>query len=137
IIDDPIKANDANSQVALAAVYEWFRDTARNRPDSPDSLFIVTMQRLHQRDLSGILIEKGWLSLVLPAIATETRAYLVGKNAPYGRNAGEWLPHQRDKTEDMQAKQRDMGSRVWGSPIPAKSYASRRKYHQDAMAGAL
>jgi len=54
IIDDPIKANDANSQVALTGADEWFHNTALSRLDSADSLVIVTMQRLHQKDLSGI-----------------------------------------------------------------------------------
>src|SRR2546422_937263 len=59
IIDDPTKANDANSEVALTGTDEWFHNTALSRLDSADSLIIVTMQRLHQNDLSGILIEKG------------------------------------------------------------------------------
>src|SRR5262245_23007969 len=78
IIDDPIKANDANSLVALTGADEWFHNTALSRLDSADSLVIVTMQRLHEKDLSGILIEKGWRSLVLQAIETETRTYVIG-----------------------------------------------------------
>jgi hypothetical protein len=34
IIDDPIKANDANSQVALTGADEWFHNTALSRLDS-------------------------------------------------------------------------------------------------------
>jgi len=72
IIDDPIKANDANSVIALEGAIDWFRNTALSRLDnSGESLIIVTMQRLHMNDLSGILIESGWPKLVLPAIATE------------------------------------------------------------------
>src|SRR5262249_31358118 len=80
------------------------------------SLIILTMQRLHQRDLSGILIEKGYPALVIPAFSTEPKAYLIGPNTEtYFRPAGEWLQPQRDKPEDMQAKQRDIGSRVWAA----------------------
>ena len=31
IIDDPIKANDANSVVALEGAIDWYRDTAQSR----------------------------------------------------------------------------------------------------------
>jgi hypothetical protein len=47
IIDDPIKANDANSALALEGAVDWFRNTALSRLDNPgESLIIVTMQRL-------------------------------------------------------------------------------------------
>src|SRR5881227_1340099 len=71
IVDDPIKANDANSQIALTGADEWFHNTALSRLDSADSIVILTMQRLHEKDLSGILIEKGWPNLAISAVATE------------------------------------------------------------------
>jgi hypothetical protein len=71
IIDDPTKANDANSEVALEGANEWLRNTALSRlNDQSKSLVVVTQQRLHTDDLSGVLIERGWPSLVIPAIAT-------------------------------------------------------------------
>jgi predicted phage terminase large subunit-like protein len=125
IIDDPIKANDANSQVALIGADEWFHNTALSRLDSADGLVIVTMQRLHQKDLSGILIEKGWPSLAIPAIATETQTYLVGKDEPYTRPVGELLQPQRDSREAIDSLVREIGSRVWAAqyqqaPTPAE-----------------
>src|SRR5262249_51719243 len=67
IIDDPIKANDANSEVALKAATDWFRNTALSRLDEPqNSLIILAMQRLHVDDPSGIFIEQGWPKLGLP-----------------------------------------------------------------------
>ena len=63
IIDDPVKAADANSELALSNAADWFRNTAMSRLDDPaSSLIIVTMQRLHAKDLSGMLIEAGWQS---------------------------------------------------------------------------
>jgi len=89
IIDDPIKANDANSAVALEGAVDWFRNTALSRLDNPgESLIIVTMQRLHMNDLSGILIEGGWPSLVLPAIAMEPMDYVVADGEVYHRPVG-------------------------------------------------
>jgi len=72
IVDDPIKANNAESEVARKAAIDWFRNTALSRLDDPaESLVCIAMQRLHVDDLSGILIEQGWPKLVLPAIAVE------------------------------------------------------------------
>jgi predicted phage terminase large subunit-like protein len=125
IVDDPIKANDANSQVALTGADAWFHNTALSRLDSVDSLVIVTMQRLHQNDLSGILIEKGWPSLVIPAIATETQTYVIGRDETYARSAGELLQSQRDSREAIESKIREIGSRLWAAqyqqnPTPAE-----------------
>ena len=50
IVDDPIKAKDAGSGIALAAANEWFANTALSRLDSPKrSKIFVTMQRLQCR----------------------------------------------------------------------------------------
>jgi hypothetical protein len=60
IVDDPIKANDAESEVVRKAAIEWFRNTALSRLDDPaKSLVFIAMQRLHVDDLAGILIEQG------------------------------------------------------------------------------
>ena len=125
IVDDPIKANDANSAVALAGADEWFHNTALSREDSADALFLVTMQRLHQRDSSGILIDRGWPSLVIPAIATESKDYLVGEDEIYPRPEGEVLQPGRDTREALEAKRLQVGSRVWAAqyqqnPTPAE-----------------
>jgi hypothetical protein len=68
IVDDPLKANDADSEVARRGAIDWFRTTALSRLDNPaESLICITMQRLHPDDLSGIFIEQGWSKLVIPA----------------------------------------------------------------------
>src|SRR5437016_14706 len=52
ILDDPLKANDAGSELARRAAAEWFRNTALSRLDDPgNSLVILAMQRLHVDDL--------------------------------------------------------------------------------------
>src|SRR6516165_4349813 len=113
IIDDPIKANDANSVVALEGAIDWFRNTALSRLDNPgESLIIVTMQRLHVNDLSGILIESGWPKLVLPAIATEPMDYVLADGEVYHRPVGELLQPDRDSMEALEEIRREVGSRV-------------------------
>jgi hypothetical protein len=116
IIDDPIKANDANSTVALEGAVDWFRNTALSRLDSPgESLIIVTMQRLHMNDLSGILIESGWPKLVLPALATEPMDYVVAYGEVYHRPVGQLLQPDRDNIEALEEIKRETGSRVFAA----------------------
>src|SRR5438132_7138325 len=60
IIDDPLKANDADSEVARRGAIDWFSNTAMSRLDEPaTSLVCIAMQRLHVDDLAGILIDRG------------------------------------------------------------------------------
>jgi predicted phage terminase large subunit-like protein len=116
IIDDPIKANDANSKVALEAANEWFRSTARSRLNNPSkSLVVVTQQRLHANDLSGTLMDRGWSSLVIPAIATETRDYVVADGEIYRRPAGELLQPSRDTQETLEEIKNEVGSRIFAA----------------------
>jgi predicted phage terminase large subunit-like protein len=115
-IDDPIKANDANSQVALDGAYEWFRNTVVSRLDNPaKSLRIVTMQRLHMNDLSGRLIEGGWPSLVIPAIATEPADFVIAEGEIHHRPTGQLLQPDRVSVEDLEEIKRDVGSRVFAA----------------------
>ena len=116
IIDDPIKANDANSVVALEGAIDWFRNTALSRLDNPgESFIIVTMQRLHMNDLSGILIESGWPKLVLPAIATEPMDYVLADREVYHRPVGQLLQPDRDSMEALEEIRREVGSRVFAA----------------------
>jgi predicted phage terminase large subunit-like protein len=125
IVDDPIKANDAESEVARKAAIEWFRNTALSRLDNPaESLVYIAMQRLHVDDLSGILIEQGWPKLVLPAIALEAADYLIGEDEVYHRPAGQLLQPMRDSFEAIEELKLGVGSRVFAAqyqqnPTPA------------------
>ena len=116
LVDDPTKANDANSRLALESTNEWFRNTALSRLNHPsESLVVVTQQRLHTDDLSGILIERGWPSLVIPAIATETQDYVVEIGETYRRSAGELLQPSRDSTHALDDTKREIGSRIFSA----------------------
>jgi hypothetical protein len=73
VIDDPIKPDDAYSEVVREGANNWYQSTLSSRLNDKAAGAIVTvMQRLHERDLTGMLIEAGgWEHLSLPAIATE------------------------------------------------------------------
>ena len=71
IIDDPHKAGEANSDVMRQNVIDWFSTTLESRKNSPDTPIILIMQRLHENDLSGFLLNGGngehWDHLNIPA----------------------------------------------------------------------
>jgi predicted phage terminase large subunit-like protein len=112
IIDDPTKSNDAYSEVALEAANEWFRTTALSRRNNPaKTLMLVVQQRLHTNDLSGTLIEHGWASLVMPAIATEGQDYAIAECEVYHRPAGELLQPDWDSRDELEKIKIEIGSR--------------------------
>lgn len=114
IIDDPVKANDANSQVVLDGAVEWFRNTALSRlDDRAKSLIIVTQQRLHVRDLSGMLIDSGWPKLVFPAIAIEPEDYNISDDEKYHRPIGELLQPARNSADELEDMRRTVGSHIF------------------------
>jgi hypothetical protein len=78
LIDDPHKADEANSEVMRENVIEWFKNTLESRKNSPDTPIILVMQRLHENDLAGWLLEGGngeeWEHLCLPALQPDRTA---------------------------------------------------------------
>jgi predicted phage terminase large subunit-like protein len=68
--DDVIKADDADSDIALDNVIEWWKGTMATRANSPEtSRRMIIMQRLSQKDLVAHIESKesdGWTILKLP-----------------------------------------------------------------------
>lgn len=74
LIDDPLKPEDAQSDVTRERINIRFESTIRNRTNSRSTPIIIIMQRLHEHDLCGYLMEKEpdkWRVLSLPAIQTD------------------------------------------------------------------
>lgn len=74
VIDDPIKPEDAESDVVRERINTRFENTIRNRVNSRSTPIIIIMQRLHEHDLCGYLqeVEPGeWTVLSLPAIQVD------------------------------------------------------------------
>lgn len=72
LIDDPLKPDDAFSDVERNKVNNRYNNTIRSRTNTDDVPIIVIMQRLHEDDLSGFLLNGGsgeqWEHLCLPAL---------------------------------------------------------------------
>ena len=77
IIDDPIKPEDADSPDMREKINQRFDNTIRSRTNSRNTPIIIVMQRVHERDLSGYLIDlepDEWEVLMMPAISEDGKA---------------------------------------------------------------
>lgn len=69
IIDDPHNIKNAESTAIREATLQWFSEVVPSRVNDPDNAtFIIIMQRVHERDVSGLILEKelGYEHLCLP-----------------------------------------------------------------------
>lgn len=86
LIDDPHKADEARSEVMRQNVIDWFQNTVESRKNDPQNTpIIVIMQRLHENDLAGWLLNGGngeeWELLCLPAIQEDGTALWPEKHS--------------------------------------------------------
>ncbi len=111
IIDDPLNALNANQHHRREGVNEWFDHSWATRLDDKQrGAMVVVMQRLHVRDLSGYLLEKGgWEHLCLPAIAPVQMVVARGKFR-HVREEGAALHEMREPRELLERLQTDIGS---------------------------
>jgi predicted phage terminase large subunit-like protein len=114
ILDDPLKPEEALSDARRNAVNEWYKNTLYSRlNDKQKGCIIIIMQRLHEDDLVGHLIEQErFRVLSLPAIAESDEEYKIqtifGKQR-FARRAGEVLHAAREPREVLDAIRQRIG----------------------------
>ena len=59
ILDDPLSADSANSKAKLEAARVTFTETLPTRVNNSKSAIVVIMQRLHEKDVSGVILDMG------------------------------------------------------------------------------
>jgi predicted phage terminase large subunit-like protein len=128
ILDDPQKADEALSETSRRATHTWFDNTLLSRlNDKTKGSIIIVMQRLHQDDLVGhVLEQESWDVLSLPAIAETNERHLI--QGPLGRRyfirePGDILHPQRESRESLAATRRAIGefsfaAQYQQNPIP-------------------
>ncbi|MEO1169458.1 MAG: phage terminase large subunit [Pseudomonadota bacterium] len=126
ILDDVIKPEEANSETTRNAVNDWFQSTLASRlNDKATGAILCVMQRLHQNDLSGMLLEKGgWDHLSLPAIAIEDQSIILARGGVHHRRVGDVLHPAREPLEVLEELKASMGSLAFQAqyqqdPVPA------------------
>jgi predicted phage terminase large subunit-like protein len=128
ILDDPMKPEEALSETRRKGVQEWYDNTFASRLNNKNTgCIIVVMQRLHEDDLTGYLLERGdWEVLSFPAIAGHDQAYeikLPFRTKTYRRQAGEVLDATRESLATLQAIRAEVGEYTFQSqyqqnPLP-------------------
>src|SRR3984885_13777294 len=113
IIDDPIKADDAQSDTRRRSVNEWYDNTLRSRLNNQETgAIIIVMQRLRADDLvAHVQQAEAWDVLSFPAVAEHDEKYEI--DAPYGRRRfsrrpGEILQPALMSAERLDAHRRAM-----------------------------
>src|SRR6266478_6552605 len=78
-IDDSLKPDEALSETLRKAVNDWFDHTLYSRlNDKRTGCIVIIMQRLHEDDLVGhVLDQENWVHVRLPAIAEEEETHLI------------------------------------------------------------
>lgn len=135
IIDDPLKPDEAMSETARRNVLEWFGNTVVSRlNDKVDGSIVVIMQRLHEEDLAGHLLEQGgWEHLSLPAIADQQERVSIGPDRFFERLPGSVLHPAHEPLSALEQIKHAQGSYTFSAqyqqqPVPAEGMLVRREW---------
>jgi predicted phage terminase large subunit-like protein len=124
ILDDCMKADDANSSVVREETRSWFDNTLLSRlNDKATGRILSIQQRLHEDDLPAYLLSKGYEHLNLPAIAQREEVIPIGEGKVHCRQVGDLLNPEREPKEVLDQLRRDMGPAVFSA-----------QYQQDPVA---
>lgn len=114
VIDDPLSVDDAASEAKREAVNQTFLESVPTRLNNPkSSAIVVIMQRLHERDVSGVILARdlGYEHLMLPMEFEPDRRCVtsIGFSDPR-KTDGELLFPERFPREVVDRDKRVMGS---------------------------
>jgi predicted phage terminase large subunit-like protein len=113
IIDDPHSVDSAQSDAMRQSTIETFLEAVPSRLNNPSkSAIVVIMQRLHEEDVSGVILDKGlgYDHIMLPMRYDPMRAMptLLGNEDPRSKD-GELLFPKRFPEEVVDRDERVMG----------------------------
>lgn len=125
IIDDPMKAADAQSPAERERVRTYYEQTLYSRlEDKARDQIVLVQQRLHEDDLAGYLIARGNIHhLNLPAVAARDESVPILWGRSHRRLQGEALFPQRESLAVLEQTRQEIGSFAFSSqylqePIP-------------------
>lgn len=114
-VDDPHKVREAESKIQRKGVISWWDDEMSSRENDPKTgCKIITMQRIHEGDLSGHVIQQGgYVHLMLPAEYESARKCVtqIGWSDPR-KNDGDLLWPKRFDRPALEKIKTRMGSRT-------------------------
>lgn len=113
ILDDPISADNANSSAKLDAARIAFTETLPTRVNNEKSAIVVIMQRLNEKDVSGVILEMGlpYVHLCIPMRFEPARRCVteIGWQDPRTQE-GELMFPERFNEEQVTELERTLGS---------------------------
>ena len=114
VIDDPLKPEEALSEAQRQACNEWYDHTLYSRlNDKRHGAIVIVMQRLHEDDLVGhVLEQERWEVVRFPAIAEADETHEVDKiirPLSFARRQGEALHPDREPLETLARIRRTIG----------------------------
>jgi predicted phage terminase large subunit-like protein len=125
VLDDPQKPEEALSEAHRRSAAQWFDTTLLSRLDSKsEGTVVLVMQRLHEDDLAGQLLQKGgWHHLKIVAIAERDERIRIGRRRYYSRKAGTVIDSRRETLEVLNSIKQSMGTLYFSAqyqqePIP-------------------
>ena len=135
IVDDPLKAEEAMSEVARKRVIDWYGGTLVSRlNDKETGPIVVVMQRLHENDLAGHLLDQGgWEHLDLPSIAVDDSIIPLGHGKEMTRRIGDILHPARESKDTLDRIKAETGSLMFSAqyqqrPVPVEGNLIRRDW---------
>jgi len=137
IVDDPIKAIDVVSEAERRRVAEFYDNTLVTRlNDKSAGAIVIIMQRLHQDDLVGHVLERDdWEVVSLPAIATQDTEHRLSDYPlrVHHRRSGDLLHPAREPREVVEQIRRAQGSLTFQAqyqqePVPPGGNVIRRDW---------
>jgi len=112
VVDDPHNPKEAQSDIQRQAGVDFFKHTLSTRlDDKRRGAIVVVMQRLHEQDLTGYLLEQGgWEHLCLPAEAEGRTVISLPSGREIVREDGELLWPEREGPAEIEQAKKDLGS---------------------------
>lgn len=113
LLDDPLSVDHANSDADLKSAEITFTEALPTRVNNDESAIVVIMQRLNEKDTSGIIIKRdlGYTHLCLPMRFEAERRCItsIGFRDPREHD-GELLFPERFPEETVRGLEKTMGS---------------------------
>jgi predicted phage terminase large subunit-like protein len=148
VIDDPLKPQDAYSELARNNLTQWYGNTLLSRLDNKaEDAIVVVMQRLHVDDFVAYLLDRGeWMHLNLPAIAESEQRIPLSATREHVRKPGDVLHPEREPLSILEQLKQSMGSMDFNAqyqqmPVPIDGNFIKRawfptyEYPPDIAAG--
>jgi predicted phage terminase large subunit-like protein len=138
VLDDPQKPDEALSEAHRNSAGQWFDTSLLSRLDSKSGgVVLIVMQRLHEDDLVGRLLERdGWDQLKIAAIAERDECIRIGTRRAHKRKAGTVIDPRRETQEDLGRLRQSMGELFFSAqyqqePIPLAGNIIKAKWFKE------